>query len=146
MPASYTGPQIDNIVASQLTVPVNSRQAAVQTQTMDWLESVSPHVNQDTGKVKDAYYDRRPAASTALNQIIERKITDLRRTKIKFFIRPSDIMLMIRCHHSELDLSRFQAKEAAATKPPTFENTRSGLTMFNFALKRHRFSDYSVMI
>jgi hypothetical protein len=60
----------------------------------------------------------------------------LRKTKIKFFIRPVDILLMMRCRHSELDLTRFQAKESKATKLPVFENTRTGLTMFGIALKR----------
>jgi hypothetical protein len=136
MPASYAGGQVDHIVAAQLSVPVNSRQAAAQVQTMGWLDSVSVHVNQETGKIKDSVHDRRPAASTAFNMIIERKLSSLRKTRIKFFIRPVDILLMMRCKHGELDLTRFQAQESSATKPPKFENTRTGLTMFVLALRR----------
>jgi hypothetical protein len=43
VPASYSGAQIDHIVANQLSIPVNSRQAAAQVHTFNWLDSVSPH-------------------------------------------------------------------------------------------------------
>jgi hypothetical protein len=127
---------MDDIIASQLVVPTSSRAAASQLQAMNWLTEISSHINPETGTVVEKYHDRRPAASTALNSIIERKLTLLRKTRMGFFLNHSDLLLMVRCRHCDLDLTRFQVREKGVKKPPPFADTHSGLTLFILALRR----------
>ena len=136
IPTSYSGAQMDDIIASQLIVPTSSRSAASQLQTMNWINQISSHINPETGTVVEKYHDRSPAASTALNSIMERKLTTLRKTRMEFFLNHSDLLLMMRCRHCDLDLTRFQVQEKGVKKPPPFADTHSGLTLFILALRR----------
>jgi hypothetical protein len=119
-PTTYSGPQMDaTITAGQLSVPTSSRTAAAQLQAMNWLQSVAPHLTA-SGTVEHKSYDRRPAASTASNSIIDRRLSALRKTRSEFFLNHGDIVLMMRCRHSELDITRFQVKEIGVKKSPAF--------------------------
>ena len=67
---------------------------------------------------------------------MERKLTTLRKTRMEFFLNHSDLLLMMRCRHCDLDLTRFQVQEKGVKKPPPFADTHSGLTLFILALRR----------
>ena len=70
--------------------------SANQLQTLNWLNEVSSQFTSE-GNVNEKYYDRRPAASTALNSIIEQLLTSLRKLHLEFFLNHHDIILMMRC-------------------------------------------------
>jgi hypothetical protein len=135
VPVGYSGPQMDVIIAGQLKIPTSSRSSANQLQTMNWLNEVSSQFTSG-GNVNDKYHDRRPAASTAINSIIERKLTSLRKLHLEFFLNHHDIILMMRCKHCDLDLSRFQVREPGIKKAPAFANTRTGLVLCTTAMRR----------
>ena len=61
--------------------------------------------------MNEKYHDRRPAASTAITSITERKLTSLRKLRLEFFLSHHDIILMMRCKNGDLDLARFQVRE-----------------------------------
>jgi hypothetical protein len=136
IPTSYSGAQMNSIIANQLVVHASSRSADMQLQTMNWINEVVPQIT-SAGTVNKKYHDRRPAASTALNSIIEHKLSTLRKTRIDFFLTHVDLLLMMRCRHGELKLSRFLAREPGVKKPlDKFPDTRTGLVMFLTAMKR----------
>jgi hypothetical protein len=108
----------------------------MQLQTFNWLNEVVPQMT-SAGTVNERYFDRRPAASTALHSILERKLAILRKTRIDFFLTHVDLLLMMRCKHGELKLSRFLAREPGVKKPlAKFEDTRTGLVLFLTAMQR----------
>ena len=127
---------MDSIASNQLVIPVSSRSAAMQLHTMNWMNEVVPQMT-SAGTFNEKYHDRRPAASTALNSVIERKLSTLRKTRIDFFLTHVDLLLMMRCKHGELKLSRFLAREPGVKKPlDKFEDTHTGLVLFLTAMKR----------
>ena len=135
VPTAYSGAQMDTIIAGQLKIPTSSRSSATQLQTLNWLNEVSSQFTSE-GNVNEKYYDRRPAASTALNSIIEQLLTSLRKLHLEFFLNHHDIILMMRCKHRDLDLTRFQVQEPGVKKAPAFANTRTGLVLCTTAMRR----------
>ena len=143
MSGNYNAAQVDSMTARQLAVPVTSRNSSAQVLTHIWLTDASSKLSPE-GTLLRPFHEKSPAASTALNMIIERKLDEIRRLRTTFYFNHNEVVALLRCQHGALKMERFQVDESTSTsalnkdgrRPPPFANTQTGLTLYIMAMKR----------
>jgi hypothetical protein len=133
---AYSTAQLDAQIANQMTLPASSRTTSMTLHYQNWLNTADSKLT-DSGTVNEKFSLISPAASTALNMILEMHMDRIKETRQEFYFNERDILRMMRCRHGDIDIGTFQVKEAdGPKKPPPFANSQTGLTLFLLALRR----------